>query len=209
MDILEIFKFTTSSFISFCAIVVWPLVVVLLALVFKKHIISFLSYFSKYIYELKAKLPGGVEIEINKQKEIDRNPSEIINQDSNDFKAALKALTTVEIERNDFKLKANVAELKLHFEFIHNFIFDSQFNLLKLIWQSNTKSINIQFVNNYFLKTKLGQSPFDWDFSTYLEFLKATKVLEITDNKVFLTRLGEEYINYISREKIPLPNNNL
>lgn len=96
------------------------------------------------------------------------------------------------------------AQLILTFEKIHSIIFGSQLRLLKQLNYSLPNGISEEDVSQFFEKVKLQfiESFKNWTVENYLSFLYSSSLITKTDNNIYLTNFGLEYLTWIVKNGI-------
>lgn len=153
----------------------------------------------------------------NKQKKIDneKNVQDLLDQIGNSIvissmeesiKNALieKGLDTT--SETSIVLIRHLAgtQLLLGFERIHKFIFGSQLNLLRELNLIAPEGFTKQEIEDYFenVKDEFPNSFSGWDIKKYLVYLFSNILLVKNQEKIHITNLGQEYLNWIEENNI-------
>lgn len=191
MDVfIELVKFFSALLVSLISTIVWPLVIGLIIYTFRADI----SEFTSKVIIRRLELPGGTKVEFGNNQE--REPAELEINNKEEVNNLVKLLNDKDTDARKQKDRAEIAEIKLHFEFVHNYIFSSQYTLLKLMSESVNSSLSIETVGEYYAGTPLKEDP-NWNVTKYLNFLIKTGLVEVnSDLGVTITELGIYYLRY-------------
>lgn len=150
------------------------------------------------------------------QKKIDndKNVQELLNRIGNTFVISELEKTIIE-ELNEKELKITTesekvlirhlagTQLLLGFEKIDKYIFGSQLNLLNQLNEIAPEGFTKNEIKEFYEDVKLDfPNTFnDWDENKYLRYLFVNVLIIKTENKIHLTNLGQEYLNWVSLNK--------
>lgn len=92
-----------------------------------------------------------------------------------------------------------VAQMINWFEDHYKAIFGSQITLLRRL-QGDTEGLTLNEVNNYFTNVKNENSEVykNWNTEQYLAFLKESNLIEESQEKIYLTNSGKEFLKILS-----------
>lgn len=194
-----------NGILEYLKVLIWPLVTVILALVFYGDISSFLHRLIKgknpFIGEWEAS-PAAAQA----QKQENLEATEVqpagleFSQIITEKEAEISALQNNSQQLVELLTKA---QIELDFERIYNFIFFNQIELLNQINSFNGE-VSFDYVNDHFLKVKqLFSSLNDWNVTQYLAFLVANKIIEYKTSvgnfgSIIITLKGKAFISYIT-----------
>ena len=153
----------------------------------------------------------------NKQKKIDneKNVQDLLDQIGNsiviesmedNIKAALTAKGLDTTSETSTVLIRHLAgtQLLLGFERIHKLIFGSQLNLLRELNLIAPEGFTKQEIEDYFedIKDEFQNSFSGWDTKKYLVYLFSNILIVKNEDKIHITNLGQEYLNWIEENNI-------
>ena len=95
-------------------------------------------------------------------------------------------------------------QLLLGFERIHKLIFGSQLNLLRELNLIAPEGFTKQEIEDYFedIKDEFQNSFSGWDTKKYLVYLFSNILIVKNEDKIHITNLGQEYLNWIEENNI-------
>ena len=95
-------------------------------------------------------------------------------------------------------------QLLLALERIHKFIFGSQLNLLRELNLIAPEGFTKQEIEDYFenVKDEFSNSFSGWDVKKYLVYLFSNILIVKNEDKIHITNLGQEYLNWIDENNI-------
>jgi len=202
---LENLKIILPFIVSFCSVLIWPVILIFLLFFFRENLTKDLKNIGKDIFLKKTRLPGGAEFEFEEKKQ--QNFSSVIETPSKKIVEALrKSIVDSEQEIKNLRVKSEVLEIKLHFENINKFIFQSQYDLLQILERSDNKKVSIDYLAKHFQSTPLSKKA-EWNISRYLAFLSGSGLvnIEVEDKEktvIKITDLGELYLEYTQEAPI-------
>ena len=153
----------------------------------------------------------------NKQKKIDneKNVQDLLNQIGNSIvissmeESIKKELITKGLDttaETSIVLIRHLAgtQLLLALERIHKFIFGSQLNLLRELNLIAPEGFTKQEIEDYFenVKDEFSNSFSGWDVKKYLVYLFSNILIVKNEDKIHITNLGQEYLNWIDENNI-------
>ncbi|MCF2217705.1 hypothetical protein H9Q08_00105 [Chryseobacterium sp. PS-8] len=153
----------------------------------------------------------------NKQKKIDneKNVQELLDQIGNsiviesmekNIKTTLitKGLDTTSETSTVLIRHLAGTQLLLGFERIHKYIFGSQLNLLHELNLIAPEGFTKKEIEDYFenVKDEFANSFSGWDVKKYLVYLFSNILIVKNDEKIHITNLGQEYLNWIEENNI-------
>jgi len=153
----------------------------------------------------------------NKQKKIDneKNVQDLLNQIGNSIvissmeESIKKELITKGLDttaETSIVLIRHLAgtQLLLGFERIHKLIFGSQLNLLRELNLIAPEGFTKQEIEDYFedIKDEFQNSFSGWDTKKYLVYLFSNILIVKNEDKIHITNLGQEYLNWIEENNI-------
>lgn len=153
----------------------------------------------------------------NRQRKIDneKNVQELLDRIGNSI--VLSSMEeSIKKELNDRGLDINSetstvlirhlagTQLLLGFERIHSLIFGSQLNLLRELNLIAPEGFTKQEIEEYFenVKDEFPNSFSGWDVKKYLIYLFSNILIVKNENKIHITNLGQEYLNWIEENNI-------
>lgn len=169
-----------TAFSEFMTVIIWPLVIVALVHLFKNDLKGFVSRV------FRVKFPG-VEIEAEKIKEIQQQVSIMI--------------PTLEV---DFSKEEQLNIIKnLQFERMYNVLLPTQLEFLSTL---GAHRISHAFYKDLFESYQDDNQPvFDtWTSDDFLYFLVKNDLIDVDDETLSLSHLGEEFIEYLRIRNYPL-----
>ncbi len=190
---------------------IWPTVVVIIILIFKKQIQSLISRITKVGYGDKY-IEAEQEIDVKKQKKDNKKVPEVSKIDRvlnffqpetiNTFLQEVDKDTNIEtFEEETQKIEllrkyASIIFLMLHFDRIYYLIFGSQIKILqqlnKLLPETR-ESLRI-----FYDEIKRSSVIFDnYSYEDYLNFLFSYSLIREDDGVVSLTILGSDFLKYL------------
>lgn len=202
-------------FIDLLQVLVWPLVVSIIAFIFKGEIKSVLING----FSIKA---AGVEVQGRRSEEESRGALEsqkknpVVVMDSLEGSNLLKEYKTVieenwkekyaelETGKRSLENELTVARIELDFERIYNVIFGSQIRLLEKM-QSVNGGVFRKYFDDHFVEIKRYSIPFfnDWTVDKYLEFLFKNDLIRQTRKDLIavfdITIKAKVFLEYINR----------
>lgn len=153
----------------------------------------------------------------NKQKKIDneKNVQELLDQIGNsiviesmekNIKSALitKGLDTTSETSTVLIRHLAGTQLLLGFERTHKYIFGSQLSLLRELNLIAPEGFTNKEIEDYFenVKDEFSNSFSGWDVKKYLAYLFSSILIVKNDEKIHITNLGQEYLNWIEENNI-------
>lgn len=153
----------------------------------------------------------------NRQRKIDneKNVQELLDRIGNSIVISSME-ESIKKELNDRGLDINSetstvlirhlagTQLLLGFERIHSLIFGSQLNLLRELNLIAPEGFTKQEIEDYFenVKDEFPNSFSGWDVKKYLIYLFSNILIVKNENKIHITNLGQEYLNWIEENNI-------
>lgn len=157
-------------------------------------------------YIKKPKTQKKIDNEKNVQELLDRIGNTIVISELE--KTIIKELNEKNLEittKTETVLVRHLAgtQLLLGFEKIDKYIFGSQLNLLNQLNEIVPEGFTKTEIKEFYEDVKLDfPNTFnDWDENKYLRYLFANALITKIENKIHLTNLGHEYLNWISLNK--------
>ncbi|MEC3875759.1 hypothetical protein [Chryseobacterium salviniae] len=153
----------------------------------------------------------------NKQKKIDneKNVKELLDQIGNsiviesmenNIKSTLitKGLDTTSETSTVLIRHLAGTQLLLGFERTHKYIFGSQLNLLRELNLIAPEGFTKKEIENFFenVKEEFPNSFSGWDLKKYLVYLFSNILIVKNEDKIHITNLGQEYLNWIDENNI-------
>lgn len=153
----------------------------------------------------------------NKQKKIDneKNVQELLDQIGNsiviesmekNIKNTLitKGLDTTSETSTVLIRHLAGTQLLLGFERTHKYIFGSQLNLLRELNLIAPEGFTNKEIEDYFenVKDEFSNSFSGWDVKKYLVYLFSNILIVKNEDKIHITNLGQEYLNWIEENNI-------
>lgn len=186
-------------------IISWPVVVFLMALIFKDEMANFINRI------VGAKFPGG-EIQTAPQLETPKSQDDNITMASPQNKELVEQIREEYEERfknYETNIKATVdslfdeiskKDLELEFERIYNLIFGSQVRLLEILLPNSGDGLPRNFMDSFFNNVKsLWSNLATWNTDSYLGYLIGVNLIEMTTMGNYkITSKGEGFLSYIT-----------
>ena len=215
---IELLKFYSSLIVSFCGIIVWPVVVCIIIFLFRNSFKKILENLWDSVHPSEVNLPGNVQLkfqenQIRENKAIsETRDEELVNQadvsplnnkNEADIRILLKSLDESQNSNSELKDQLNASLVRLHFEFVHNYIFASQYKLLQLI-ENSELGYSMMAVESYFLALPITKST-NWTYVDYIKFILDTDltVIDSQTGNIKITALGQAYLKY--SHGLPMP----
>lgn len=199
------------------AVIAWPLVGVVALLLFYKPIIDLVS-------KIKSFKGLGIEVEVPETQKVEAQEAQVSELRISEKEAVLKLLVEVrssialthtdsqlrkELTANGLNVDGDVPKvlirylassiLLLHFEQTHTSIFGTQIVLLKRLNEVRNAGRPFEYVQAYFSAIQERITAFqDWDWQQYIDFLKGRELVLESNEHLFITPMGAEYLSWIS-----------
>lgn len=203
MDCWQIVLEYLKAFVDLLKGIAWPASVLGAALLFRKEIASIIP-------NLEEAGMGGVKLRAPSQQAAKPEP---IGSSNEGLGPALKReaeAITISLEKTDPKdreaqLIRELAYCTLgrHFDGTYGQIFGSQIAGLRKL--AGLNSVSISDAEEFYKTEAVGKNPEaykNFSFHNWLSFLRGRKLIVEKDEKIEITELGREFLNYLTQQNL-------
>lgn len=200
--------------LEYLKVLIWPVTILVIVFLLRKNLRGLLDRVRKISYkDASAELSAQVRSQ-EKALKTTKAEAKMSGQQKKSLAAKAGTIGSIKPPKKPAETKKVIAQANeeialrdtlLDFERIYNVIFGSQIQIL-LDLNSSKDGLPIQNVEALFNKTMLKWRPTftDWGFDKYMSYLLSTGLVEIDENRLYITQKGEAFVGYLLSQRYNL-----